>query len=185
MHKVFYSASAIALLGLAACTSTSTQPLPNGDPSVNFAALYNGYIADGTLSVVNNEPVLAQAAPNQSGSATMSGAMANTVEIDNDNDVYIIGNVAITADFDAQTITTPLKEDGLTAHWFEILVGIKAEVYDNIFVGISGSYKLMMSVNDPTNFKSHFSPGFNRVYLSNTGFGFNYTISYLIPFKKK
>ena len=113
MHKVFYSASAIALLGLAACTSTSTQPLPNGDPSVNFSSLYNSYISDGTLSIVNNEPVLAVPARNQNGSATMSGAMANTVEIDNDNDVYIIGNVAITADFDAQTITGNAGDFGL------------------------------------------------------------------------
>ncbi len=87
--------------------------------------------------------------------------------------------------FPTETITTPITEDGLTAHWIELMIGIKAEIYDNVFIGISGSYKLMMSVDDPTNFKTHFAPGFNRVYLSNTGFGFNYTISYLIPFKKK
>ncbi|MFQ3297909.1 MAG: hypothetical protein ACI921_001902, partial [Polaribacter sp.] len=29
------------------------------------------------------------------------------------------------------------------------------------------------------------SPGFNRIFESNTGFGINYTISYLIPFSKK
>lgn len=87
--------------------------------------------------------------------------------------------------FPTETITTPITEDGLTAHWFELIIGIKAEIYDNVFIGISGSYKLMMSIDDPTNFKTHFAPGFNRVYLSNTGFGFNYTISYLIPFNKK
>ena len=87
--------------------------------------------------------------------------------------------------FDPQTLTTPITENGLAEHWFEIIVGIKAEIYDNIFVGISGSYKLMISVDDPINFKSHFAPGFNRIYASNTGFGFNYTISYLIPFKNK
>jgi hypothetical protein len=87
--------------------------------------------------------------------------------------------------FDSQTITTPVTEDGLTAHWGEVQVGIKAEIFNNIFLGISGSYKLMISVEDPENFKTHFAPGFNRVYASNTGFGFNYTISYLIPFKKK
>jgi len=87
--------------------------------------------------------------------------------------------------FDSQTVTTPITEDGLTAHWAEIMIGMKVEIYDNVFIGISGSYKLLASIADPTNFKSHFAPGFNRVYLSNTGFGFNYTISYLIPFKKK
>ena len=87
--------------------------------------------------------------------------------------------------FDTQVIDTPITEDGLTAHWTEIVIGIRAEIYDNIFVGISGSYKIMMSIDDPINFKSHFAPGFNRVYASNTGFGFNYSIAYLIPFKKK
>ncbi|MEQ6123831.1 DUF6048 family protein [Pseudotenacibaculum sp. MALMAid0570] len=87
--------------------------------------------------------------------------------------------------FDSQTITTPVTTNGLTAHWSEIMVGIKAEVFNNIFVGISGSYKVMINVQDPPNFKTHFAPGFNRVYVSNTGFGFNYTISYLIPFSKK
>lgn len=87
--------------------------------------------------------------------------------------------------FDSQTITTPVTTTGLTAHWSEIMVGIKAEIYNNVFIAISGSYKIMVSVQDPPNFKTHFAPGFNRVYASNTGFGFNYTISYLIPFSKK
>ena len=87
--------------------------------------------------------------------------------------------------FPAQTITTPVTEDGLTAHWTEIMLGIKAEIFNNVFMSISGSYKIMIDVKDPPNFKTHFAPGFNRVFASNTGFGFNYTISYLIPFSKK
>lgn len=79
----------------------------------------------------------------------------------------------------------PNTENGLTAHWTELLLGFRAEVYSNIFITFSGSYKIMVSLKDPINFKTHFAPGFNRVYASNTGFGFNYTISYLIPFRKK
>ena len=83
------------------------------------------------------------------------------------------------------TNNTPYTENGLTAHWSEILLGFRAEVYSNIFITFSGSYKIMISLKDPVNFKTHYAPGFNRVYTSNTGFGFNYTISYLIPFRKK
>ena len=79
----------------------------------------------------------------------------------------------------------PNTENGLTAHWTELLLGFRAEVYSNIFITFSGSYKIMVSLKDPVNFKTHYAPGFNRVYASNTGFGFNYTISYLIPFRKK
>ena len=77
------------------------------------------------------------------------------------------------------------QRNGLTAHWSELLVGFRAEIYTNIFISFSGSYKIMVSITDPVNFKTHYAPGFNRVYTSNTGFGFNYTISYLIPFRKK
>ena len=87
--------------------------------------------------------------------------------------------------FPSPVITTPITEDGLTAHWAELQFGFKAEVYNNLFLTVSGSYKIMVSVNDPENFKVHYAPGFNRVYASNNGFGFNYTISYLIPFRKK
>ena len=84
-----------------------------------------------------------------------------------------------------ETISTQITEDGLTAHWSEIQIGFRAEIYDNIFISFSSSYKIMVSNTNTTNFKTHYAPGFNRIYASNTGFGFNYTISYLIPFRKK
>jgi len=79
----------------------------------------------------------------------------------------------------------PNTVKGLSEHWSEIVLGFRAEVYSNFFLTFSGSYKIMVSLKDPVNFKTHYAPGFNRVYTSNTGFGFNYTISYLIPFRKK
>lgn len=82
-------------------------------------------------------------------------------------------------------ITPGTTFDGLSAHWGEFVVGLKAEIFDNIFMGVSGSFRMIVNVQDPENFQSLFAPGFNRIYTSNTGFGFNYTISYLIPFTKK
>ena len=87
--------------------------------------------------------------------------------------------------FPSNTITTPQTTNRLNAHWSEFIIGIKVETFKNLFVGISGSYKILMSVKDPENFKSLYSPGFNRIFESNTGFGFNYPVSYLIPFIKK
>ena len=84
-----------------------------------------------------------------------------------------------------QSITTPSTQKGLTAHWTEIQLGFRAELYNNLFITFSSSYKIMVSITEPINFKTHYAPGFNRIYASNTGFGFNYTISYLIPFRKK
>ena len=87
--------------------------------------------------------------------------------------------------FPADIVNTPTFEDGLMAHWSELVMGFRAEVYNNVFLSFSASYKILIYNNDPINFKSHYAPGFNRIYASNTGFGFNYTISYLIPFRKK
>ncbi|MGJ8744132.1 DUF6048 family protein [Polaribacter sp.] len=87
--------------------------------------------------------------------------------------------------FPSTAITTPITASNLNAHWTEFLVGFKVETMHNLFMCFSGSYKILLSVKDPENFKTLYAPGFNRIFDSNTGFGFNYTISYLIPFTKK
>lgn len=87
--------------------------------------------------------------------------------------------------FPANLISTPQTTTGLTAHFTEFVLGMKVETLKNLFVSMSASYRIMLSVKDPPNFKTLYVPGFNRVYASNTGFGFNYTISYLIPFIQK
>lgn len=74
---------------------------------------------------------------------------------------------------------------GLNGHWAEIVLGVKAELFNNLFLGFSFSGKKLISSKQPDNFKNLFIPGFNRVFLNNSGFGFNYTLSYLIPLYKK
>jgi hypothetical protein len=86
--------------------------------------------------------------------------------------------------FPSNSINTPITASNLNAHWSEFVFGFKVETFKNFFVSASVSYKVLMSAKEPENFKTLFSPGFNRIFESNTGFGFNYTISYLIPFKK-
>lgn len=97
----------------------------------------------------------------------------------------VSGEIGVPPYFSANPITTPVTESGLNAHWTELMVGFKVETFKNLFLGASFSYKILISVTDPDNFKALYSPGFNRIFESGTGFGFNYTISYLIPFKKK
>ncbi len=87
--------------------------------------------------------------------------------------------------FPTQDVETPIKYDNLNAQWAEFVVGIKAEVLHNVFMGFSFSGKKMISTKEPDNFKNLFVPGFNRVFLNNSGFGLNYTVSYLIPLYKK
>ena len=87
--------------------------------------------------------------------------------------------------FPSTANTTPLTTTDLSAHWSELVFGLKVETFKNFFITFSGSYKVTMSVKEPENFKTLYSPGFNRIFETGTGFGFNYTLTYLIPFKKK
>ena len=73
---------------------------------------------------------------------------------------------------------------GLTAQWLEAVVGVKAEVFDNIFVGFSFSLNRLLSQKQPSNFENLYIPGFNRTYAGEFGVGFNYTVSYFIPIYK-
>ena len=87
--------------------------------------------------------------------------------------------------FSGNPVTTSKTTKGLTAHWTEFVLGIKVETFKNLFLGFSFSYKIILSLDQPTNFKTLYVPGFNRVFETETGFGFNYTISYTIPFISK
>ncbi|MGA9636872.1 DUF6048 family protein [Flavobacterium sp.] len=78
------------------------------------------------------------------------------------------------------------KFDGLTASWIEIVAGIKAKVFNNVFVGFSLRLNTLISNKKPSNFDNLYIPGFNRTYDGSFGVGFNYTVTYFVPiFKKK
>ncbi|RZJ54782.1 MAG: hypothetical protein EOO44_03755 [Flavobacterium sp.] len=77
------------------------------------------------------------------------------------------------------------KYTGLTAAWLEVAAGVKAKVFNNIFVGFAVQLKLLVSNKEPGNFENLYIPGFNRTYDGNFGVGFNYTVSYFIPLYKK
>lgn len=77
------------------------------------------------------------------------------------------------------------KYNGLTAGWLEVALGIKAKVFNNVFVGFGVQLKLLVMNNKPSGFDNLYIPGFNRTYDGNFGVGFNYTVSYFIPLYKK
>ena len=59
------------------------------------------------------------------------------------------------------------------------------EVLNNLFLTTGVQFKKLISSKQPDGFANLYIPGFNKVLTGNGGFGFNYTISYLIPFYKK
>lgn len=84
----------------------------------------------------------------------------------------------------SQPVLIDQKFDGLTAQWVEVVLGLKAEVLNNIFIGFSFRMNRLITNSKPENFDNLYIPGFNRTYEGNFGAGFNYTISYFIPIYK-
>ena len=78
-----------------------------------------------------------------------------------------------------------IEFNGLSAIWTELIVGLKAELLHNLFVGLNVQFKYVVTQNKPENFENLYIPGYAKTYDSgNFGFGFGYNISYLIPFYK-
>ena len=82
-------------------------------------------------------------------------------------------------------IPSDQKFNGLTASWIEVVAGVKAKVFDNVFVGFSLQLKRLVSNKEPDNFENLYIPGFNRTYDGDFGVGFNYTVTYFVPIYKK
>ncbi|MEC5166652.1 hypothetical protein RCH18_002399 [Flavobacterium sp. PL11] len=77
------------------------------------------------------------------------------------------------------------KFDGLSASWIEVVAGIKAKVFNNVFVGFSLRLNRLVSNKEPENFSNLYIPGFNRTYDGSFGVGLNYTVTYFVPIYKK
>jgi hypothetical protein len=82
-------------------------------------------------------------------------------------------------------ITSGAKYNDLTASWLEVVAGVKAKVFDNVFMGFSLRLNTLVTNKKPDNFDNLYIPGFNRTYNGSFGVGFNYTVSYFIPIYKK
>ncbi|MGX1930736.1 DUF6048 family protein [Flagellimonas sp. 2504JD4-2] len=75
---------------------------------------------------------------------------------------------------------------GRTASWLEFVAGIKAELFANIYIGMSARLGFLVTNKEEDRFPNLWIPGFNKVTDgSNFGVSYNYSISYLIPFYKK
>ncbi len=86
----------------------------------------------------------------------------------------------------AQPPIEPQEFGGRSASWLEFLVGFKAELFANIFMGASIRVGALITGGDDDVFPDLWIPGFNRVTDgSRFGIGYNYTLTYFLPFYKK
>lgn len=98
----------------------------------------------------------------------------------NSYNIYQAGNF-----YGTNTVFSGQEFSGLSASWIEVVSGLKAEVFNNLFVGFSLRLNYLASNKEPEGFANLYIPGFNKTYEgSKFGAGFNYTVSYFIPFYK-
>ncbi|MEM5564925.1 DUF6048 family protein [Psychroserpens sp. AS72] len=82
--------------------------------------------------------------------------------------------------------TDAIEYNGLSAIWAELVIGLKAELFTNLYAGLNIQIKAMVSQDQPVDFENLYVPGFNRTYDSGRfGLGFGYSLSYLVPIFKK
>ena len=75
---------------------------------------------------------------------------------------------------------------GLNANWVELIIGINAELVNNLFMGLSLRLNRMLNQKKPENFTNLYIPGFNKVTENNNfGTGLTYSLIYHIPIIKK
>lgn len=76
--------------------------------------------------------------------------------------------------------------NGLTAFWTELILGMKVELFNNLYMGLNVQLKLLVSETQPNNFENLYVPGYGRTYDSTSiGAGYSYTLGYRIPLYKK
>jgi hypothetical protein len=75
---------------------------------------------------------------------------------------------------------------GLTAFWAEIMLGLKAEILNNLYLGFNVQLKFSATQTVPNNFENVYIPGFGKTYdSSRIGTGYSYFLAYRIPLYKK
>lgn len=97
----------------------------------------------------------------------------------------VLNSATSTNYFEDVTLYPNQEFSDLSAHWVEVIGGIKTELFDNLFLGFSVRLKTLIANKKPDGFDNLYIPGFNRTYAGSFGAGFNYTVSYFIPLYKK
>ena len=70
------------------------------------------------------------------------------------------------------------------ANWYEMVTGLKIRVVKQLYMGFTIRFKLKMNVKQIENLRPYYIPGFGK-NINTSAFGFNYYVSYRLPFRKK
>ena len=74
--------------------------------------------------------------------------------------------------------------ESLKANWIELVMGLKVQVWKQLFLGMTGRLKLSPNVKGEEELLSFEIPGYGRAAQSSY-WGFNYNVYWRFPFKKQ
>lgn len=77
-----------------------------------------------------------------------------------------------------------IENNWLSANWLEVALGMRTELLANFYLGWSLRIRMKVWAENDPNMQPYYIPGFGRAY-GNNAFGFNYSLFYQIPIKKK
>lgn len=95
---------------------------------------------------------------------------------------YNWDNITLNDSYWGSSIVTSTPQETAFAHWGEIAVVLRVQIYRNFYMGWSGRYRLLIDCGASQYGEPYFIPGFGP---KEGGFGFTYTIGYNIPLSKK
>jgi hypothetical protein len=99
------------------------------------------------------------------------------------HNVYEVPSYVIHSDYWGTKIEGSYPKTSVTAHWIELVFGLRVEVLNNFFLGWGVREKIMVSSSAGTEFPPIVIPGFGSGG-KRSQFDMNYTLSYYIPLYK-
>lgn len=95
---------------------------------------------------------------------------------------YSWQNISLYDSYWNTQITTDTPRQTALAHWGEVVVALRVQVYKNFYMGFSGRYRIMVGCDSSEYGAPYFVPGFGP---KEQAFGFTYVVGYDLPIAKK
>lgn len=119
---------------------------------------------------------------NQSGDVLFFGARYGTSTFNENISYLTINEIEQNEVWPVSELETSNKN--LQASWIEFNTGLKARVFNNVYLGFTVRYKFLPSIESGGTFQPYYVPGYGTK-TDRDIWGISYYISYKIPFRKK
>lgn len=93
-------------------------------------------------------------------------------------------NAIIQSETGWPSVYESVDNNNVNAHWYELVAGIKIRIVKQLYFGFTTRFKFNLAVERTESLRPYYVPGFGK-YINKSAFGFNYYVSYRLPFRTK